>query len=346
MKKLKPIISIIVPVYKVEKYLNRCLDSILAQTFQDWECLLIDDGSPDSSGLICDKYAELDTRFSVFHKSNGGVSSARNQGLDMASGSWVTFVDADDFVSPNYLGNLYAPVSLDASIDFVNGSGTYFHNGHRVRKIEELEDSVSEDVVKLFSFFKGYICGRLFKRAIIEKSCDGYPLRFDPTIRFSEDKLFMMMYITLVKRYAVSSEAGYFYNRDNESSATHRIRLSYSESVYNFKLKYNCITTFVSEHHLEEMSIKKQFVSLSRTLYPILCSIGRRQCRISEKISALQMDLDKDSLRILKYVPAPPLTRYVLHLFMAGRYRSAFILLRISELEILVVNKGKRLLHR
>ena len=95
---MHPKISIIIPIYKVEKYIRECLDSILNQTFTDWEALLIDDGSPDNSGVICDEYAAKDNRFKVFHKENGGVSSARNLGLEKATGEWVTFIDADDWI--------------------------------------------------------------------------------------------------------------------------------------------------------------------------------------------------------------------------------------------------------
>ena len=98
-----PKVSVIVPVYKAEAYLHRCVDSLLAQTFQDFEILLVDDGSPDRSGEICDDYARQDRRVRVFHKENGGVSSARNLGLDECRGEWVVFVDADDYVDENYL---------------------------------------------------------------------------------------------------------------------------------------------------------------------------------------------------------------------------------------------------
>ena len=96
-----PKVSIIVPVYKAEKYLQRCVDSILAQTFTDFELLLVDDGPPDSSGIISDRYAATDPRVHVFHKPNGGVSSARNLGIDNARGEWLMFVDADDTISKN-----------------------------------------------------------------------------------------------------------------------------------------------------------------------------------------------------------------------------------------------------
>ena len=98
-----PKISVIIPVYNTEKYLRRCIDSVLAQTYQDFELLLIDDGSKDSSGAICDEYASQDTRVRVFHKENGGVSSARNLGLDHARGEWITFVDADDWMADDML---------------------------------------------------------------------------------------------------------------------------------------------------------------------------------------------------------------------------------------------------
>ena len=104
---MSPKISIIVPVYNAEKTLNQCVDSIIHQSYKDWELFLIDDGSKDHSAAICDKYAQQDERIRVFHKSNGGVSSARNVGLDNAVGEWITFIDSDDWVENNYLENLY-----------------------------------------------------------------------------------------------------------------------------------------------------------------------------------------------------------------------------------------------
>ena len=101
-----PKISVIVPVYKVEEYLHRCIDSILSQSFTDFELILVDDGSPDNCGKICDEYAQKDSRVRVFHKPNGGVSSARNLGLDNANGEWIAFIDSDDYVDVDYLAEL------------------------------------------------------------------------------------------------------------------------------------------------------------------------------------------------------------------------------------------------
>ena len=106
-EKRAPLISVIVPVYKAEKYLHRCVDSLLAQTFQDYEILLVDDGSPDRSGEICDEYAKKDSRVRVFHKENGGVSSARQCGMDNARGEYTIHADPDDWVEPEMLEELY-----------------------------------------------------------------------------------------------------------------------------------------------------------------------------------------------------------------------------------------------
>ena len=124
------LISIIVPVYKAVKFLHQCVDSILGQTFSDWELLLVDDGSPDRSGEICDEYGKIDDRIRVIHKKNGGVSSARNAGLDVAQGKWLAFVDSDDWCEPDYLKDFFSTgeklketdIVLQGRKDEVNGS--------------------------------------------------------------------------------------------------------------------------------------------------------------------------------------------------------------------------------
>ena len=113
----RPEISIIVPVYQVEKYLNECIDSILAQTFTDFELILVDDGSPDNCPALCDAAAKRDSRVRVIHKQNGGVSTARNAGLDAAQGNWIAFVDSDDTVEPEYLEKMHKAV-LETGADF------------------------------------------------------------------------------------------------------------------------------------------------------------------------------------------------------------------------------------
>ena len=116
-----PEISIIVPIYNVEQYLKRCVDSILAQTFKDFELILVDDGSPDSCPFICDEYARIDSRIKVIHKANGGLSDARNAGLEMAMGNYIAFVDSDDWIASDTYEYLYELIKKNKA-DVVSGS--------------------------------------------------------------------------------------------------------------------------------------------------------------------------------------------------------------------------------
>ena len=100
---MQSLISVITPIYKAERFLDKCISSVLTQSYTNFELLLIDDGSPDNSGAICDKYAKNDSRIKVFHKKNGGVSSARNYGLDLAQGEFILFLDSDDYLSQDAL---------------------------------------------------------------------------------------------------------------------------------------------------------------------------------------------------------------------------------------------------
>ena len=114
-----PLISIIVPIFKVEEYLKDCVDSILNQTYRNLEIILVDDGSPDNCGIICDEYALKDNRILVIHKENGGLSDARNAGLDVCKGEYISFIDSDDFVHPQFIEILYQNlVEHDADISF------------------------------------------------------------------------------------------------------------------------------------------------------------------------------------------------------------------------------------
>ncbi len=124
------LISVIVPVYKVELYLKKCVDSLLNQTYKNLEIILVDDGSPDNCPKICDEYAKKDNRIKVIHKKNGGLSSARNAGLDIAKGDYIAFVDSDDYVHSDYINKLYNQVKKDGSslaicgVQIVNENGT------------------------------------------------------------------------------------------------------------------------------------------------------------------------------------------------------------------------------
>lgn len=339
----QPIISIIIPVYNVEKYLHRCLDSVKSQSYSNIEVLLIDDGSKDKSGVICDEYVASDSRFHVYHKNNEGVSKARNTGLDHANGDWITFIDSDDFISNTYLEDLIKPILNNTEVDFVHGCGTYFANGQAGSIIEKFEDEISSDTVQLFNRFKGFVCCKLFKRELIEHPSNGKPLRFDYRIRYSEDMVFTLEYVLNVKTYAFSSEVGYFYNRDNSSSATHSIKMSYEESLYAFKIKYNLEMLFVKERRIKESDIHNRVELLATALLNILFQLNKLPISLHEKVSKLTGEIQVKKLHILKHLFLPSVTLLTKICLEKRKFRIGLHLLTIAELEMNIWWKVKSL---
>ena len=203
-------ISVIVPVYKVEEYLSRCIDSILKQTYKNLEIILVDDGSPDNCGKICDEYALKDERIKVIHKQNGGLSSARNSGLDAATGEYVTFVDSDDWIDVAYVQTLKDVLENTASdmsaCIFCRTKGAeaerkFFNNIPEIITCEKYFSVLSENS------YAGYACNKLFKKDIIEKN----GIRFDEKIFNGEDFPFVLEYLRFAEKTAFVKQDLYFY---------------------------------------------------------------------------------------------------------------------------------------
>lgn len=204
-----PKISVIVPVYNVEKYLHRCIDSILAQTFTDWELLLVDDGSSDRSGEICEEYAKKDSRIRAFHKKNGGVSSARNLGLDKTKAIWVVFVDSDDWCEPNYLSDFFIFEGLcDGDIVL---QGRKNDANDKAVELQVLKSKIYTNVAEamldndLLTFGAPYC--KLYSRKMIEE----YDIRFPEEYSYGEDTTFFFKVMTVSKRVFTSSKCNYHY---------------------------------------------------------------------------------------------------------------------------------------
>lgn len=207
-----PKVSIIVPVYKVEEYLPKCVDSILNQTFKDFELLLIDDGSPDKSGTICEEYAIGDSRIRVFHKKNGGVSSARNYGLDKATGEYVMFVDSDDEIAPVTIQRCYTLASSNG-IDLLQYSLTRRSNELGILKGSSELMSVLEYINKKFLIVG--IGGSFIKRSIIEQ----HSTRFNESLKLAEDLIFIHTILASSDKCLRLFDILYYY-RDNTSSSS------------------------------------------------------------------------------------------------------------------------------
>ena len=199
-------VSCIIPVYNTEKYLHRCIESVLAQTYKDFELLLIDDGSTDSSGTICDEYAAKDARVRVFHKENGGVSSARNLGLDNAQGEWITFVDSDDWISKDYLEEMVTHSDSDLVIaDFAVEEEKQWNEDLPIGKWQGNDlNKIIENRINIARITAPWC--KLLKKSLIGQ------IRFYTELTTQEDALFMFRYLCVVQNIQILAQKGYHYN--------------------------------------------------------------------------------------------------------------------------------------
>lgn len=201
-------ISVIVPVYKVEKYLDKCVQSILAQTYEDFELILVDDGSPDNCPQMCDEYAQRDKRVRVIHKTNGGLSDARNVGTAEAKGEYITYIDSDDYVSNDYLemlnsliGKYNADIAVTGIKVFYEGTipkedkkiNEYFYTGEKA-----LEKMLYQDTLDTSA------CAMLLPTNVAKKHA--FPLG-----KYHEDELTTYKYYAEVNRVVVTTKKQYFY---------------------------------------------------------------------------------------------------------------------------------------
>lgn len=216
-----PKISVIVPVYNVEKYLPQCLDSILAQTFTDFELILVNDGSKDRSGNICDEYAQKDSRIVVIHKENGGASSARNSGLDIAKGEWISFIDSDDYVTPNYLSDLISEAQANCASLVIQGH-IYQKKGSetsatltisKVFQLPEQADLIWQNL-NVFKYCGPY--GKIFSN----KTIKAHNVRYSQGMIIAEDYDFLLKYIKHCNRIYLSQTVNYVYCGHDGSTCT------------------------------------------------------------------------------------------------------------------------------
>ncbi len=205
-------ISIIVPIYNAEKYLHRCIDSILEQTFSDFELLLIDDGSTDQSGVICNKYALKDKRVRVVHQENGGEMAARAAGVRISSGKYLYFVDADDEIMPDTLTSMFSYMKED--VDIVAFENQYDGNF-----------SIVDYAEILLSFRLWAVWGKLYRRYLF----DDYVLDVPSSFKVGEDFLTNLRILKNMKGYVICKpQYKYLYNRQNPESVQRKHINSYA----------------------------------------------------------------------------------------------------------------------
>lgn len=236
-----PKVSIIVPVYKAEAYLHRCVNSILAQSFADFELLLIDDGSPDRSGVICDEYAQKDSRVRVIHKENGGVSSARQRGLDESIGEYTIHADPDDWVEEKMIEILYHE-ALDMDADLVLCDYYKDCDGKSIY-IEQRPESMNHNsIIKgLYGHLFGACWNKLIRRSVIKKYCVEFPKKWS----LAEDQYFLVSLLLHDIKIGYVNNAFYHYViGENENSLSNVVKNTYDYDL----MMYNAFTALTREN--------------------------------------------------------------------------------------------------
>ena len=254
--KYSPKISVIVPVYNSEKYLQRCIESIISQTFEDFELLLIDDGSTDLSGKICDEYAKKDDRIRVFHKPNGGVSSARNIGLEKFDGEWICFIDSDDKIDKDFLESIIKGKNNAEFI--VTGYTQKYEDYSKIVKYKEQIIYCDSGLSQILNYQTDFVfCifyhpwRKLYKRSIINNN----QLRFDENIFYGEDTLFILKYLCYVDTIEITSCISYIYTSpvSGKKYLMNLNELEYHISLFDLNLlKLEQIKSF-QLHRLREL---------------------------------------------------------------------------------------------
>ena len=251
---MKPILSIIIPVYNVEKYLERCLNSFVKQR-GNFEIIAVDDGSKDNSGEILDAFLKKDDRINVFHKKNGGVSSARNYGITKAKAENITFFDSDDFVSERYFSTIVELLKYNADLTCFNHFRQDSENASYMAKRFAVADGYYTNIVDFYKYCFDYYNyfdaphNKIYKRSIIKK----YNLHFREDIKVSEDKVFNLDYMQVIRSIYISSDTLYYYFY-NPGGALRKRKLSYLmdyEKVFNKKI--NLIKKLNIKYDIEKL---------------------------------------------------------------------------------------------
>ncbi|MCK2016877.1 glycosyltransferase [Peribacillus frigoritolerans] len=232
---MTPVISIIVPVYNAEKYISKCVESIIVQTYRQLEIILVNDGSSDSSPQICDLLAKKDNRIKVIHKRNGGVSSARNEGLKIAQGEYIGFVDSDDWIEEDFFNILYNSIVKDNADISICGYLNETSKGEIISPSTTVKESIIfnnvEAIRAMFegSIFMGHLWNKLYRADFIKKNS------FEKDIHMFEDLLFNVQAMINVTKIVFVPSFGYHYVRHIDSACT-VINYQYTSIINAYKI--------------------------------------------------------------------------------------------------------------
>lgn len=280
----KSLVSVIVPVYNAAQYLPQCLESLLCQTYEPIEIILIDDGSKDASLEICRKYAQQDSRVLILSQTNKGVSAARNKGIMLAKGGWITFVDADDWVEPNHLEELVDCIEDGAYDCAVSGYWLEYSQKSVKRSFAELGALVPDRAIKtMFSpyLFQGFLWNKLFRSSIIRK----YRVYLSEDIFYLEDMLFCVAFFSKCRTICCNSAVSYHY-RQHAGSAVWQKQFSNNQLAKR-------LTAVSALQQIKDFCKTKQLKKLCAARLYVEYSIVLRTLLLHNTIGAKEQELIK-----------------------------------------------------
>lgn len=307
-----PLVSIIIPVYNVENYIGKCVESVLAQTFIDFELLLIDDGSSDKSGKIIDEFAMADIRVVACHQQNSGASSARNYGLSRARGRWIIFIDSDDYVGERYVSDL---------IEYMEPNTLVIQGLTKVSEKEnvsclEYDNSTYDghDIIKLFDskefFDRGFPVAKVFERNLLVE----HGIKFNEHIHYSEDLIFMLEYVRNVKKIKTISGSNYFY-QVNASSLTHRYNSFASE--YELFESFYSLTDKIAKEKGSQQSVVAKVLSALMLMRSVYAMYVNKEYDAKERLNKIRdILLERKSLIKDFYRPQIKMFKFAKKLYL------------------------------
>ena len=323
-------VSIVVPVYNAEKYLKKCVDSLLSQDYKNIEIILVDDGSKDSSPKMCDEYKKKNNRVKVIHKKNSGVSAARNSGIDIVTGDYVTFVDADDYVSKEYISYLVNnAIEEDAEISLT--TYPYKVTNNKVSNPENKEENkrvlTGKDAAKMMLYYKIVISSwsKMFSADFINKN----NIRFEEHLSYGEGFDFVIHSMINAEKVVISDKKIYYYRVDNENSAmtVFKEKMVTGSIDSQVSIKNRIENKFKNKEELGEMqkaynysnwhthcdNLNTIYGSHANKDYKELSKEVSKVCRNKAKSAFNSNVPKKDQVKALIYLVSPRLAAYTIN---------------------------------
>jgi len=306
-----PTVSIVVPVYNVEAYLHQCVDSVLAQTYTDLELILVNDGSKDTSPAICDEYAKLDSRVKVIHKVNGGVSAARNTGIDSATGKYIAFCDSDDYLEPRWVEELVGAISAAPTAWCFCGCHTVAATGQYVEETCVFHKAPIHETLPMSAYPEVYSANysaclwlRVFNLDIIRTN----NIRFDPKLSVSEDVLFSLQYGAFCTEFSVVNLPLYNHRVYLNNEVDHLDGKLPKEMFYLNCRIYSARKVLIAEENLRsfETDFFYRFINDIKSVCRLPISVQEKKVKIREILGSKEFrcclknaDTSKESHKLL-----------------------------------------------